>query len=124
MIPVLSRAALAAFAIAFAGMIQARPTLEAELRRIAAEAPGTLGVRVVHLESGEGASVNPAGCLPTMTYDNLPIAIQAVTLAERAQLNLKSTLTLGSPDRRPGFSPLARTIEDKGPQPISIGAMA
>ena len=120
------RASLIAFALcAFGtlGMAAPQPALETELRRIAAEAPGTLGVRVVHLESGDGAGVNADDWFPMMSVYKLPIAIHAVRLAERGQINLKSTIALGFPDRRPGFSPLARTIEEKGPQRITIGEL-
>jgi hypothetical protein len=93
------------------GMPAARVDLGRELRRIAASAPGTLGVRVVHLETGAAEGLNDQDWYPMMSAYKLPIAIHALRQAERHVLDLNRTVTLGSDDRRPGFSPLARMID-------------
>jgi beta-lactamase class A len=94
--------------------------LEAQLRRVAATAPGTLGVRIVHVESGAGISVNGAEWFPMMSVYKLPIAIHALRQAERGKLELARSIELTSEDRRPGFSPLARRIAEQGPVSLTV----
>jgi beta-lactamase class A len=90
--------------------------LHAELSRIAAASAGTLGVRVLRVESGDGAGVNADDWFPMMSVYKLPIAIHAMRLAEQGRLDLNATVTLTGADRRPGLSPLATVIEKEGPQ--------
>lgn len=97
-----------------------RPDLARELRRIAASAPGTLGVRVVHVETGAAEGINDQDWYPMMSAYKLPIAVHALRQAERRVLDLTTTVTLGPDDRRPGFSPLARMIEKNGPQTATL----
>ena len=98
-----------------------QPTgLAGDLQKIAASAPGRLGVRVVHVESGEGASVNGAEWFPMMSVYKLPIAIHALRQAEQRKLDLSRSIKLTAEDRRPGFSPLARQIAEQGPVSLTI----
>ena len=99
---------------------QPRPDLANELRQIAAASGGTLGVRVVHAETRAAAGVNDDDWYPMMSAYKLPIAIHALRQAEAGRLNLAKTVTLGTDDRRPGFSPLARLIEKDGPQTMTL----
>jgi beta-lactamase class A len=94
--------------------------LEAQMRKIAASAPGTLGVRIVHVESGAGVSVNDAEWFPMMSVYKLPIAIHALRQAERGKLDLARSIELTAEDRRPGFSPLARQIAEQGPVSLTV----
>lgn len=94
--------------------------LAAELSKIAASAPGTLGVRVIHVESGDGAAVNGAEWFPMMSVYKLPIAIHALRHAQRGELDLAASVRLTAEDRRPGFSPLARQIAERGPVVLTI----
>ena len=103
--------------------VQTRPPaadLARRLADIARTAPGTLGVRVLHVESGEGASLNGGEWFPMMSVYKLPIAIHALRRVERGTLQLAQPIRLTAADRRPGLSPLARTIAEKGPQTLSI----
>ena len=97
--------------------------LEADLTKIAASTSGTLGVRVLIVESGEGASVNGTEWFPMMSVYKLPIVIHALREAERGALDLSRRVTLTTTDRRPGLSPLARAIEKKGPQTMTVREM-
>jgi beta-lactamase class A len=92
------------------------PALETTLRRIAAAAPGTLGIRVQHVESGRGAGVHADEWFPLMSAYKLPIAVHVLRAAARGEIDLDATIRLTREDRRPGFSPLARTIEQSGNQ--------
>ena len=98
------------------GCREARPTFAAELERIAKQAPGRLGVRVVRAESGEGASVNADEWFPMMSVYKLPIAIHALRLGESGQLDLNATVTLTAEDQRPGVSRLTSLIAQQGTQ--------
>jgi beta-lactamase class A len=116
-----SRFAAAVTFLLTSGDAAAQPaSLAAELSKIAASAPGTLGVRVFHVESGEGAGVNGTEWFPMMSVYKLPIAIHALREAERGKLNLATAVRLTSEDRRPGFSPLARQIAERGPIELTI----
>ena len=94
--------------------------LEAELKKLAASAPGTLGVQIVHVQSGDEYSLNGGEWFPMMSVYKLPIAIHALRQAERGTLDLARTLKLTAEDRRPGFSPLARQIAEKGPVSLTV----
>jgi beta-lactamase class A len=101
----------------------AQPDLASQLRRIAAAAPGTLGARVVHVETRSAAGVNDEDWFPMMSVYKLPIAIHALRRSESGTLDLGKTITLTMEDRRPGYSPLARTIEKSGPQAMTLRAL-
>jgi beta-lactamase class A len=102
---------------------RATDVLSDRLAELARAAPGTLGVRVLHVESGAGAAVNGGEWFPMMSVYKLPIAIHVLRRAERGGLDLERPLTLTTADRRPGTSPLARTIEEKGAQTLSIRSL-
>lgn len=95
-------------------------TLESTLRQIAGAAEGMLGVRVIHVESGRGGAVNAGDWFPLMSAYKLPIAIHALRAAARGELDLDASVTLTRADRRPGLSPLARTIEQSGEQTRTV----
>src|SRR6188768_24001 len=67
-VQVLSTVGLLLIALAAPSAKRERPlfNLTAELKRIAASAPGTLGAAVIDVESGAGASVNASGWFPMM----------------------------------------------------------
>jgi formylglycine-generating enzyme required for sulfatase activity len=96
-----------------------RVDLEAELRRIAASAPGVLGAAVIEVESGAGASVHAADWFPMMSVYKLPIAIHALRATAAGKFDLDARITLTTADRRPGLSPISRRIEQSGPQTLT-----
>ena len=122
--PVLSRPSPAYLAVLFVGSVmyplESAADLANRLAKIARSTSGTLGVHVLHVESGDGASVNGGESFPMMSVYKLPIAVHVLREAERGGLNLAQTIELTTADRRPGFSPLARTIAEKGPQRLSL----
>jgi beta-lactamase class A len=79
-----------------------------------------LGVRVVHVETGSAFGTNDHAWFPMMSVYKLPIAIHVLRQSEAGRLDLTTRVTLTSEDRRPGFSPLARTIEQEGPQTATL----
>ena len=70
--------------------------LARELNRIAASTSGTLGVRVLHVESGTGAGVNAGDWFPMMSVYKLPIVIHALRQAETGKLDLSRSIRLRS----------------------------
>jgi beta-lactamase class A len=106
-------------------LVQAAPpaddaALTAALRRSTAEAPGTAGISVVHIESGRSGSVNPGMRFPMMSVYKLPIVIHALRLSERGRLDLSERVILMAQDRRPGASAMGQTIAARGPLTVSI----
>ena len=62
--------------------------LEAKLHAIALEAGGTLGVKVVHLESGRAAGLNALGRFPMASVFKLPIAVVVLAKVDSGELTL------------------------------------
>jgi beta-lactamase class A len=106
-------------------LVQAPPqrddvALTEALGRVAAEAPGTAGISVVHIESGRSGSVNSSVRFPMMSVYKLPIIIHALRLAERDRLDLSERVILMPQDRRPGASAMGQTIAARGPLTVPI----
>ncbi|MBK8597484.1 MAG: class A beta-lactamase [Holophagales bacterium] len=62
--------------------------LEARLRTIGAESGGTLGVKVVHLESGRTAGLEARGRFPMASVYKLPIAVVVLAQVDAGKLKL------------------------------------
>lgn len=63
--------------------------LEAELSAIALEAGGTLGVKVVHLESGREAGLNATARFPMASVYKLPLAVAVLAKVDAGELSLE-----------------------------------
>ncbi|HTR02928.1 MAG TPA: class A beta-lactamase [Thermoanaerobaculia bacterium] len=103
---------LLAFAL-LARPAASREALEARFSEIAASAGGTLGVSVLHLESGRGASLHGHERFPMASVFKLPLAIALLERVDRGALRLDQRITLGPADIRPGGA--GRTIADRAP---------
>ena len=88
-----------AFSLAALAARAAEPSaeLEAKLRAIAAETGGTLGVKVVHLESGRTAGLEVRGRFPMASVYKLPIAVVVLSEVDAGKLKLDQEV-----DVRPG----------------------
>jgi beta-lactamase class A len=76
--------ALALCALSFAALAtEPAAGLEARLRTIGAESGGTLGVKVVHLESGRTAGLEARGRFPMASVYKLPIAVVVLAQSTR-----------------------------------------
>ena len=71
--------------------------LDARLRAIAVEAGGTLGVKVVHLESGRAAGLNAHGRFPMASVYKLPLAVVVLAKVDAGELSLEQEVEV-----RPG----------------------
>lgn len=83
-------AALFALSLPFAARA-AEPvaSLETRLSEIAAASGGTLGVRVVHLETGASAGLNAAAPFPMASVYKLPVAVVVLARVDAGELALE-----------------------------------
>lgn len=83
--------------------------LRAEIERLAEGARGTVGVGVLHLESGRELYVNGDEACPMASTYKVPIAVQLLTRVDRGEIRLDSLVSVG-----PGTS-----IRGAAPSPTS-----
>ena len=77
-----------------------REALEAQIAAIAPRAGGTVGVCVLHLESGRGASLHGSQALPMASVFKLPVAVELLRRVDRGALKLDHAVVLGPADLR------------------------
>src|SRR4029453_17540373 len=70
--------------------------LEAQFRKIAEPVGGTVGVSVLHLESGRGASLHGHDRFPMASVFKLPVAIALLERVDRGALRLDQSVALGA----------------------------
>ncbi|HYN44160.1 MAG TPA: serine hydrolase, partial [Thermoanaerobaculia bacterium] len=96
--------------------------LDAQLRAIALEAGGTLGVKVVHLESGRTVGLNALGRFQMASVYKLPLAVVVFAKVDAGELALEQEVEVRPGELRrtgakvdswkPGFRvPLARLVD-------------
>jgi len=94
----------------------AQPTpLQTLLTRTAAEFPGTAGIWVKHLTTGETAGVRDTEMLNSASVIKIPVLVLAFQMAERGELKLDERLAIRKEDIR-GGSGIFR-YHDAGLQP-------
>lgn len=101
---------------------ESRDALEARIRTIAASAGGTVGVSVLHIESGRGASVRGAEHLPMASVFKLPVAFELLRRVDRGVIRLDQRIALSLSDLRPGHSAIAERAPSAGIT-LSIGEL-
>ena len=111
---------LALGAVSAPGATPIDSVLTATLRRLASDAPGTAGISVVHIETGDSAVVRGDERFPMMSVYKLPIAIHALREVEAGHLDLAERVTLTAEDRRPGVSPIGESIAKSGPMTLTL----
>jgi len=80
----------------------AEPELERRLEEICSRAEGTVGVTVVHIESGKSSSVNGKSPLPLYSVFKLPLAIVVLKEVEENRLRLEQPVHVTPEDIVPG----------------------
>ncbi|HKD17551.1 MAG TPA: class A beta-lactamase [Thermoanaerobaculia bacterium] len=90
-----------------------RDALEARFRTIAASAGGEVGVSVLHLETGRGASLHGHERFPMASVFKLPLAVAFLARVDRGALRLEQTVALGPADMRP-TGPLSERAPNGG----------
>jgi beta-lactamase class A len=101
---------------------ETRDALEARIRTIAQSAGGTVGVSVLHIESGRGASVRGAEHLPMASVFKLPVAFELLRRIDRGTIRLDQRIALSLADLRPGHSAIADRAPSAGIT-LSIGEL-
>ena len=101
---------------------ESREALEAKIRTIAQGAGGTVGVSILHIESGHGASVRGGEALPMASVFKLPLAFELLRRVDRGVLRLDQRIPLSPADMRPGNSPIAERAP-QGRITLSIGEL-
>ncbi|HYW08797.1 MAG TPA: class A beta-lactamase [Longimicrobium sp.] len=113
-------------AILFVALLVAAPAgaqrgvapLQHELSRIAAAAPGTVGIAAINLRTGERASVRGDDAFAMASVYKFPIAIRILRRIERSELSLDSVVRVTPLDLRGGASPLVTN-----PRPVRVGEL-
>ena len=90
-----------------------RGALEARFRTAAASAGGEVGVSVLHLETGRGASLHGHDRFPMASVFKLPLAVAFLARVDRGALRLDQTVALGPADMRPA-GPLSERSPNGG----------
>jgi beta-lactamase class A len=104
-----------------AASAQSTQKLERELARIEPLSGGTLGIAAMHLESGRTVYYKADEQYPLASTYKVPIAVQALALAEQGKLDLDKLVTWDTTDlhlgseafllfRKPGFAMSVRNM--------------
>ncbi|HEY1251328.1 MAG TPA: class A beta-lactamase [Thermoanaerobaculia bacterium] len=101
---------------------KSRDVLEQKIRTIAESAGGTVGVSILHVESGRGASVRGGEALPMASVFKLPVAYELLRRADRGAVRLDQRIALAAADLRTGQSPIAERAPHGGIT-LSIGEL-
>lgn len=88
--------------------------LEAHFAELAKVTDGTVGVAVVHLESGRTAYLNRRERFPMASTVKVPLAVQLLTRVDRGEVRLDSMITLRPGDLHPGSGTLTELFSQPG----------
>jgi beta-lactamase class A len=88
--------------------------LENEIKRLSAMSGGTVGVGLIHLESGRELFVNRDVRFPMASTFKVPVAVQFLRKVERGTASLDSMVTLTPRDLHPGSGTLTALFDDPG----------
>jgi len=101
---------------------ESREALEKTIAALAQDAGGTVGVSILHLESGRGASVRGSAALPMASVFKLPVAYELLRRVDRGVVRLDQRIALSPADLRTGRSPIAEKAPNAGIA-LSIGEL-
>ncbi len=101
---------------------ESREALERTIAALAQDAGGTVGVSILHLESGKGASVRGAEAMPMASVFKLPVAYELLRRVDRGMVGLDQRIALSPADLRTGQSPIAKKAPNAGIT-LSIGEL-
>jgi len=88
--------------------------LENEIKRLSTISGGTVGVGLIHLESGRELFVNRDVRFPMASTFKVPVAVQFLRKVERGTASLDSMVTLTPRDLHPGSGTLTALFDDPG----------
>jgi beta-lactamase class A len=113
----LAFAALSSTAAAQRPAARAEPglaRLEAQVAELAKLSGGTVGVALVHLESGRAVYLNRAESFPMASTVKVPRAVQLLTRVDRGELRLDSVIAVRPGDLHPGSGTLTDLFAQPG----------
>jgi len=90
------------------------PRLTRELERLAATAGGSMGIAVVHLETGRSAFLNPDIPFPMASTYKVPLAVEVLHRVDNDMLELTDRVDIGIDEYSPGSGMLSRLLDDPG----------
>jgi beta-lactamase class A len=88
--------------------------LEAQFANLAKVTSGSVGVAVLHLESGRAAYLNRSTTYPMASTVKVPIAVRLLTQVDRGELRLDSMITVRPGDLHPGSGTLTNLFNQPG----------
>lgn len=88
--------------------------LEHEIARVAKVSGGTVGVGVIHLETGRKLYYKGDQLFPMASTYKVPIAVQLLHRVEQGDLDLDSLVTIQPGDLHLGSGTLSRLFDDPG----------
>lgn len=88
--------------------------LEAQIAELAKVAGGSVGVAVLHLESGRAVYYNGTTGFPMASTVKVPIAVRLLTQVDRGELRLDSMITIRPTDLHPGSGTLTQLFSQPG----------
>jgi beta-lactamase class A len=88
--------------------------LQGELERLTPLSGGTMGVGVLHLESGAELFVNGDEPFPMASTFKVPVAVRLLTMVEGGGLRLDSLITVQESDLHPGSGEISHLLDDPG----------
>lgn len=88
--------------------------LEAQIAELAKVSGGSVGVAVLHLESGRAVYLNRATTFPMASTVKVPIAVRLLTQVDRGELRLDSMITIRPTDLHPGSGTLTQLFSQPG----------
>jgi beta-lactamase class A len=90
----------------------ATSNLQVKLNALAKTAhPGTLGISILDLKSGDVWKVDAKKEYPMMSVFKAPVAAAVLSLMDQGKLSLQQTITLTRADLRPGASDIAKNFQ-------------
>jgi beta-lactamase class A len=87
--------------------------LEREMKRLAAQAGGTVGISALHIESGQHFSFNGKERFPMASVYKIPIAVRLLNRVDRGEVSLDRTVALSTCDFHPGSGKLVQKFKNK-----------
>lgn len=88
--------------------------LQREVTDLTKISKGTVGVAIVHLETGRTVLVNGNESFPMASTFKLPVAVQLLTRVDRGELRLDSLIALQPGDLHPGSGTLTQLFNQPG----------
>jgi beta-lactamase class A len=88
--------------------------LDAEITRLAAISEGTVGVAIVHLESGRSLFLNKSERFPMASTFKVPVAVEVLHRVDEGDFTLDSMITIQPGDLHPGSGTLTNLFNNPG----------